>query len=349
MPETIIVRADASEQIGSGHLMRCLALAQAWQDTGGAAVFASAMGSPGTELRLRTEGLETVQLPVEPGSAEDAARTIALAREIGASWIVADGYHFGADYQRAVKDAGLKLLFIDDNGHAVSYCADIVLNQNLHAHAGLYEDRDADTQLLLGPRYALLRREFLQWRGWQREFPAVARKLLVTMGGGDFENVTSNIIGALPQIGVEGLEIVVVVGENNSHYEQLEAAASNSPVLVRLANSVSNMSELMVWADVVIASGGSTNWELAFLGVPSCVIVVANNQLQIAEALEAQGIVINMGWFSKVDESKLAESVENLLKSKVARKDMSRRGRFLVDGHGSRRTAAKLKDTEDEH
>lgn len=343
MAETIIVRADASEQIGSGHLMRCLALAQAWQDTGGAVVFASAMGSPGPELRLRTEGFETVRLPVQPGSAEDAAGTIALAREIGASWIVADGYHFGADYQRAVKDAGLKLLFIDDNGHAVSYCADIVLNQNLHAHAGLYEDRDADTQLLLGPRYALLRREFLQWRGWQREFPAVARKLLVTMGGGDSENVTSNIIGALPQIGVEGLEIVVVVGENNSHYEQLEAAIGNSQKPIRLAKNVTAMSELMAWADSAVSAGGSTCWELAFMGLPNIVLVLADNQNAVARQLDSAGIAVNLGFSSQVSGGAISRQLKRLLTSKELRLAMSTRGRALVDGEGTARVVGVMR------
>src|SRR5258707_5801221 len=108
--ECMVVRVDAGPDIGSGHLMRCLALAQAWQDSGGRAVFASAMTSPGPELRLRSEGIETVPLPVEPGSAEDAMRTIDLAREMEARWVVADGYHFGADYQRAVKNASQKLL-----------------------------------------------------------------------------------------------------------------------------------------------------------------------------------------------------------------------------------------------
>ena len=340
MAETMIVRSDASEQIGSGHLMRCLALAQAWQDSGGTAVFGSAMELPG---RLRSEGMETVPLRVEPGSAEDAKRTIDLAREVKASWIVADGYHFGAEYQRAIKDGGLRLLFIDDNGHAVSYHADIVLNQNIHAHAGLYENRDANTRLLLGTSYALLRREFLKWQGWKREFPEVSRRLLVTMGGGDPMNVTSTVIEILQQTIGNGLETIVVVGESNPHHSKLETAIRNSSVPIRLAKNVTDMSELMAWADSAVAAGGSTCWELAFMGLPNIVLVLADNQNAVARELDSAGLAINLGSFSEVSRAAISRELKRLLTGKKLRLAMSDRGRGLVDGKGTARVLGEMR------
>jgi UDP-2,4-diacetamido-2,4,6-trideoxy-beta-L-altropyranose hydrolase len=341
MAETIIVRADASEQIGSGHVMRCLALAQAWQDSGGEAVFAGAMRSPGTEARLQSEGMKTVFFPVEPGGADDAAKTIALAREIGTLWTVADGGHFGAEYQRAIKAAGLKLLFIDDNGHAASYHADIILNQNFQDDAGLYQNRDSNTQLLLGTRYALLRREFLKWREWKREFPAVARKVLVTMGGADPNNVTLKVVQALKTVDLE-LEAIVITGWDNPHFAELENAASESQNAIRIEKSVTDMPELMRWADVAVSAGGSTCWELMLQRVPACVIVKAEIEWIVAEGLSKRGIALSAGWWEQVTATRLAAELTGLMRDPQRREQMGAAGAKLIDGQGGRRVVAAM-------
>ncbi|MGB3996558.1 MAG: UDP-2,4-diacetamido-2,4,6-trideoxy-beta-L-altropyranose hydrolase, partial [Acetomicrobium sp.] len=145
----LLVRVDSGINMGSGHVMRCLALAQAWQDGGGDVVFVLATESLNAEARLTAEGFEVVYINAKPGSAEDARLTTKLAHKFGASWVVVDGYHFGGDYQKIIKEAGLNLLFIDDYGHADYYPADIVLNQNIHADEDLYRNRASYTKLLL--------------------------------------------------------------------------------------------------------------------------------------------------------------------------------------------------------
>ncbi len=168
--QPLLIRADASPRRGTGHVMRGLALGQAWQKTG-LVLFAVSQCTPALEERLRGEGFEVRRSAVEPGSQADAQVTAALALQLGAAWVVVDGYQFGADYQRVIKSAGLRLLFLDDYGHADHYHANLVLNQNLGADAGLYARREPYTRLLLGVRYALLRREFLLYRDWQRAIP----------------------------------------------------------------------------------------------------------------------------------------------------------------------------------
>ena len=265
----LVIRADADSRLGTGHVMRCLALAQAWQDAGGRALFLMAPAPPALKTRLLSEGMEVLALEHGSGSPEDARETAQLARSRGADWVVVDGYHFGADYQRLIKDSGLRLLCIDDYGHAAHYSADLVLNQNINATEELYPSREANTRLLLGTRYVLLRREFWPWRGWRREIPAVARKVLVTLGGGDPDNVTLKVIQALAQVEIEGLEAVVVVGAANPHLQELQAVVKDLPFPIRLESNVTNMPELMAWADVAITAGGSTCWESAFMGLPA--------------------------------------------------------------------------------
>ncbi|MDJ0677012.1 MAG: UDP-2,4-diacetamido-2,4,6-trideoxy-beta-L-altropyranose hydrolase [Calothrix sp. MO_167.B42] len=338
----LVIRADASKQIGTGHVMRCLALAQAWQYAGGDVIFVMATKTPALEARLKSEGMEVVYIPVQIGSVEDARETVNLTRKFNANWVVVDGYEFGGEYQQIIKDNGLRLLMIDDYGHAEHYYADIVLNQNISAHEGLYVNREPYTQLLLGVKYTLLRREFRQWCGWNREIPAVGRKVLVTLGGSDPDNVTLKVIQALELVQFNDLEVVVVVGGSNPHYEQLKSVCLDAKFPIHLKRNVTNMPELMAWADVAVAAGGSTNWELSFMGLPSIILVLADNQRAIAEKLGSMKITINLGCYEDVSPTEIALALKPLLDAPQARMEMSQQGQKLVDGGGNTRIAAIL-------
>lgn len=146
----VVFRVDASTQIGTGHVMRCLALAQPRQDTQGQPIFIMANPIPALEERLKSEGMKVVHLAAEPGSLADAQETAALAHQFEANWVVVDGYQFGSEYQKTIKISGLSLLFIDDYGHAEHYYADFVLNQNISADEQWYQHREPCTKLLLG-------------------------------------------------------------------------------------------------------------------------------------------------------------------------------------------------------
>jgi UDP-2,4-diacetamido-2,4,6-trideoxy-beta-L-altropyranose hydrolase len=338
----LLVRADAGAKMGTGHVMRCLALAQAWQDAGGTARFAMFGPPEGILARLKDEKIEAISLLTPPGSAEDAQQTVALARQCAAAWVVVDGYQFSGEYQRALKEAGLKLLAIDDYGHAGHYWADLVLNQNLHAEDGLYRSRAPYTQLLLGVRYALLRREFIRWQGWQRKIPDIAGKVLISVGGGDTHDATLCIIEALGRIDIPGLEAVVLAGAMNCDYAGLQAAAERCPAKVRLESSVRDMPSLMAWADVSLGAAGSTSWERAFMGLPSAVIVLAGNQESVARELAASGVANNLGPIGRLGSGKLADHLASLLRSPLERHRMAEAGQRMIDGDGSRRVHMRL-------
>ena len=340
--EKLFIRADSSTEIGAGHVMRCLALAQAWQDAGGEAVYVSASLGAKLEERLRSEKIDLVRIESSPGSPEDARQTVEVAKKRDVNWVVVDGYHFGAEYQQAVKDADLRLLFIDDNGHVDHYYADIVLNQNIHATEDLYRNREPYTHLLLGTKYVLLRREFLKWRGWKREIPAVAKKILITMGGGDPENTTLKVIRALQQISMDGLETKVVIGWNSPHYDELKSTILESKIPIELLRDIDDMSGLMTWADVAVLAGGSTVWETAFMGLPSIVIVLAPNQYPIAEKMGEINAVLNLGWYNKVSPDVITKSIEHLSVDADYRKRLMTQSRNLVDGEGGIRVVKAL-------
>ncbi len=318
--------------------MRCLALAQMFQRTGGHVVFAMAESTPALEEIIVKGGFEVTPLSVARGSVIDARETISIACSKGAAWVVADGYHFGHSFQEEIKRHNLPLLLLDDYGHAERYCADFVLNQNLGASIDAYRLREAQTKLLLGTSYALLRTEFLRQKKVQRPVAHKAARVLVTLGGSDSDNVTNKVIESLALL--EPVEALVVVGGSNPHLELLEEACKS----IQLVMNASNMPDLMASADVAITAGGTTVWEAAFMGLPMLTIVLAENQRLVCDQLQAEGLSRNLGWHKDLSPPRIANAVQELLTDTVSRAAMSARGQQLVDGRGSLRVWLRLNE-----
>jgi UDP-2,4-diacetamido-2,4,6-trideoxy-beta-L-altropyranose hydrolase len=339
---TLLMRADASVAIGTGHVMRCLALAQAWQDAGGQVVFAMAESTSAILGRLHAEGYEICTISASPGTTEDLAQTVALAMQRGCEWIVVDGYLFRADYQRGLKAADIRFLFIDDYGHSEHYVADLILNQNVSASPTLYPRREPHTQLLLGTRYAILRREFAIWKHWKRTIHPTCRRVLVTMGGADEENVTATIMEAVHLLAMRELEATVVVGGSNPHLAELRGQAERMGPRMKLLDSVSKFGNLMAESDLAVSAAGSTCWELCFMSLPSLLIDVADNQTAIAKELHRRECAIHIG-NRKIAAEAIAERLTSLIEAQEVRQSLSRRARELVDGMGATRVVSFLR------
>ena len=215
----LLIRADANSHIGTGHVMRCLALAQAWQGAGGKVIFITACESEALRQRLIGDKLEVVALS-DPRDWQVVARTLAAHPN---AWVALDGYHFDTAYQQRFKDTGHQLLVIDDLAQLDLYVADLVLNQNLGAQGLTYAHQPA-TRLLRGTDYVLLRKEFLSHLESRREAPERARKILVTLGGADPDNITLTIVRALQRLDADSLEVVVAVGASYPCFDDLQAA-----------------------------------------------------------------------------------------------------------------------------
>lgn len=340
-PDPLLIRADASASIGTGHIMRCLALAQAWQDAGGCALFVAVSFTPALKERLSSESFDLIPVSAEAGSLEDAQETIRIASSRQVKWIVVDGYHFEREYQQALKAAGFKVLFLDDYGHSKSYSADLVLNQNLSASEKLYSDRGPQTQLLLGPKYALLRREFSNWVDWKRIVEPDCRQLLVLMGGSDPSNVTARALEALSRRNFDRLAVKVILGGSNPHISELKRCATASSVNIELLTDVYRLSDLMARADIAISAAGSTCWELCLLGVPSLFVDVADNQTANARELDRLRCAIHVG-NGTVTATDIANGLISLANSESIRRELSENSRRLVDGKGALRVLSAL-------
>jgi len=287
-PGLLLIRADASADIGTGHVMRCLALAQAWQDAGGPVLFLAALIPSQLAARLQRENVAFIQLNAARGSAEDAAETTRIAQERGAAWVVLDGYSFDAAYAAVLRSAGLRLLAIDDMAHLDRYPVDVLLNQNLSADAALYAGKvGPETALLLGPRYSVLRREF---RLATPRTPRSGRsnlRVLVSFGGGDAENFTSTVLRNLAASNQRALEVVALAGAANPHVSGLKQLAGTLPFHCELRVNESNVASVMAWADGAITAAGSTVWELAAMQLPALIGAHEENQLAGLAALQA--------------------------------------------------------------
>jgi UDP-2,4-diacetamido-2,4,6-trideoxy-beta-L-altropyranose hydrolase len=347
MNRALLIRADGSEQIGTGHVMRCLALAEAWRDRGGTVVFALASASEALEKRLKSEGMETAVLSVAAGGKGDARKTAALARKRDASWVVVDGYAFDDRYLESVRGAGLQLAVVDDNGILDRYAAEMVINANLHADEHLYRRRNRNACLLLGSRYALIRREFRERRVRRRRFSARPCRILVTLGGADVLGLTPMAIRALRNLLPTEIDVRAVVGPSNPGFERCREEMSAASYRGEVIPAATNMAEQMAWADVAVAAAGSTCWEMASLGLPAILIVTADNQAPIAASLHKAGIAVSLGRSGRALDARIAAAVKNLCADAALRRDMSRRGRRLIDGRGAERIAQVLMERQE--
>jgi UDP-2,4-diacetamido-2,4,6-trideoxy-beta-L-altropyranose hydrolase len=344
-PSPTLFRTDAIAATGTGHAMRCLALAQALAVHGGVSRFLMTGVPPLLALRISHEGF-----PIEPhdhplGSDADAEAAVAAARRIGARWIVLDGYAFSERYLDILHGSGIPVLVIDDLGKLSRYACAVVVNQNLHADRTLYPGVGASTRLLLGTRYMMLRHEF--WR--YRDTPRTARggggpRILVSMGGSDPQDQASRVIEALERLACPGLQARVVVGAANPRLDRLRRRAFESSAEIAVLHNVEDMPALMRDADLAVAAAGTTVWELAYMGVPMLLGSTVEAERVLARRLADHQGCLYVGDFRDCAPEELADAIESLVKDAALRRRLAAAAGTLVDGKGGERIVAAMRD-----
>jgi len=345
----LLVRADADARQGIGHVMRSLALAREWRSRGGPVRFVTARPTPELSRRIQLAGAILIGIEQPYPHAADLDSVVALLGQLqrGASsppWVVLDGYHFDASYQSRVRHAGCQLLVIDDNAQLPRYDADIVLNHGIQAPRFDYRIND-DAWFLLGTRYALLRPEFLRWRDFHRRVETTAKNVLVTLGGGDADNVSAKILNGLRRLRDLDLEVQVLAGPLNPHREELCKLVSASPE-IHLQKNVADTAPLMAWADIAIAAGGTTAWELAFMQVPALLVVLEDNQRSGVEGIDQFGAAQSLGGADHLTAAMLDDALRVLIRDRDRRQRMAVHGRILVDGMGPQRVVSAMEERQ---
>lgn len=330
-----LVRVDASPSIGFGHLSRCLAVAAGLEARGWSVDFVTRKPSA-DKVRDAGFGIRLLENEISVSSDDECGLVASLARSLGARLIVVDHYEIDGAYHAALRATGATLVVIDDLGRP-GLGADILVNQNIYASEGLYPGANG-CRLLLGPRFALLRPEFLASRGGvSSERPSVPT-VLVTLGGGETSAMARVAVEGLSRLG-DGIGIVVVLGPGAADAGRLDSAAGGR---LRVVRDPTDMAALMQRCDLAICGGGGTCLELACLGVPALVIVMADNQRRNVEGLAAAGITVSLGEHAAVTPAAVETAVARLLHDADRRRRMADRGQALVDGRGVERVVAEI-------
>ena len=353
----IAFRVDASLPMGSGHVMRCLTLAEALKAQSAHCHFISRT-HPGHLLEvIRQRGHAVTALPADnlmsatandplrkQGYAAwlgcdwqtDAQQTDAILASLQPDWLVVDHYAIDQRWEEALAPRYRKLLVIDDLADRPHRC-DLLLDQNLGRQPEHYAPWvPAHCQVLAGPQYALLRPEFAELRPYslrRRQLKPALRQLLITMGGVDQANATGQVLQALKTCALPAdCRITVVMGLTAPWLQNVRALAAQMPWPTEVLVNITNMAQRMADSDLAIGAAGSTSWERCCLGLPTLMVVLAENQQPGAQALEAAYAARLIGAVSDIS-TQLPLAVRELGDSECQRR-MSLAAVAITEGRG---------------
>jgi len=348
--------------MGVGHVSRCLALALALRLRGVEPHFICRLHTGHQLDRLTAAGVGVTGLPAPMHAAaddhpkEDYAAWLGVSQQqdaqqvIGAlageqpEWLIVDHYGLDARWESALRPYARRLIVIDDLADRAHDC-DLLIDQNLSLFPGRYSGLvPVHCAQLLGPRYALLRDEFIRHARLKRDRPAPVERVFVFFGGSDPHNLTAAALSALSSPRLRHLHVDVVVGMNNSHSAQLRRQCADR-ASTTLYGSLPHLADVMARADLAIGAAGATNWERMCLGLPSIVVSIAENQRAGAAALASEGLITYLGDSDQIGVAELAAATEGALGGERLT-EQARRGQLTVDGLGAMRVAECIRPTE---
>jgi UDP-2,4-diacetamido-2,4,6-trideoxy-beta-L-altropyranose hydrolase len=309
--------------------MRCLALAQAWLDRGGRAIFASAELSPALEARLQDENIELRRI-----NASSVAETTWAE---GGDWVVLDGYHFDTALQKHLAECGFRVLAIDDNGHSNPANAHLLLNPNLHACPTLHAGHAPHTELLLGPRFAPLRREFIHLQPKSAEnLTRPVQRLLISLGGADPANRTLDVLRLVTSQLRADVHVRVIVGGSNPHLPSLHEYVFRQRQ-IELIVDARDMAQHYLWADAAILPASTSCLEAFRCGLPCILVASVDNQRKIAAHVRAQGLATAVEAENSLPAEDFLSALQLLINDAQYRVTQSVQTSRMVDGQGCRR------------
>jgi UDP-2,4-diacetamido-2,4,6-trideoxy-beta-L-altropyranose hydrolase len=352
----IAFRTDAGAEVGIGHFMRCLTLADELKKLGAQIRFISRNLQTHLSDMLTEKGMEYSFLSIDDAKEEvdelthsswlgtsqyqDAQGTLQALGDQSWDWIIVDHYALDKRWESAVRGSCKKLIVIDDLADRQHDC-DVLLDQNYYAdmQTRYISKVPEHCQLLLGPRYALLREEFRTLREKVKVRAGDVKKILVFFGGVDADNYTSLAMQALIELNTKQ-QVDVVIGAQHPNREQIQQACIKHGFIYHVQTKL--MAELMAEADLAIGAGGSASWERCCLGLPGLLVAVAGNQVEIANALDSIGACYYIGEGDAVNSGSVKHSINELLVTKNKVQSISRQAFSLVDGLGVNRVYEAL-------
>lgn len=359
---TIFIRVDSSIKIGSGHVMRCLTLADELRNREASVYFICREHQGNLISFIREKGFDVHTLPCfpnEPVSGDlyhsswlgttwqkDAQEVKHLlksfeAKEGAVQWLIVDHYALDGRWENQLRALAEKIMVIDDLADRPHNC-DLLLDQNFYLEEGRYQELiPQDCIQLIGPQYALLRPEFAQLRKELPQRDGEIRRIFIFFGSADPTNETGKALEAIEQIEGREFEVDVVLGASNPNRETVKEQVS-SMKNAKMHIQVKDMAKLMASADLAIGAGGVNAWERCCLGLPSLVITVAENQEIIAGNLAIEGAILLLGKKEVLTREAILKHLECLFINRHLLLHMSQKTFSLVDGKGTKRVVDKM-------
>jgi len=328
MSVKIIIRADGNSRIGFGHIIRTQALAHELVKAGAEVIFL-------TRSPENIRAYQSIGIPDHSGLEGEDTFIEQVVREQSVNLLIIDNYAYNQQRLDRVSRLGLKTVYIDDM-NLYEFKLDNVINGNLYAPHLNYR---GSARFLLGSEYLLLRDNFQNIK--EHQIGKTVENVLISMGAADMHNLTPLILNMLK--GFEkfsDLHWQVVVGPAFRNREEIARLAANHSNISLHYNP--DVKTLMDFADIAISAAGSTTYELAACGVPSILVVAADNQRMLAEEAQLRGIAINTGQYTELDNNKLYAALGSLLDDSGLRQKMANAGQKIVDGRGAERVVKTL-------
>ncbi|MCE0556226.1 UDP-2,4-diacetamido-2,4,6-trideoxy-beta-L-altropyranose hydrolase [Motilimonas sp. E26] len=344
----VVFRVDASSQLGFGHLMRCLTLANSLAQCGVECIFICREMSGFQPDKIESQGYRLYYLTAQSNSDEtgDAQATLEILTTLTPSWLIVDHYHLNSEWQHTIKQGGglahTKLMVIDDLCRPAPY-ADLLLDQSLGRQDTDYKHLPAECKLALGVDYTLLNAAFIEQRAAaeakRRHF--AHRELLVSIGATDPLNLTQLVIDGLAYLSTEIYPKVTIVLSKSApylnHVELAIAQQHNRNII--LIKDATNMASLMLNADFAIGACGTSSWERACLGLPCLSFVSADNQVFISQSMHKAGLCQLVD--ADISPQQLAQQLTLTSQPDIA-KAMSQAGFNMISGQGCQRLVTTL-------
>lgn len=344
----VSIRADASIHIGSGHVMRCMTLAQALASKGARVSFICREFPGHLCDYLESSGFQTIRLPYAEApmasmtssifGEQDASETIQAIGGVNSDWLIVDHYSLEKAWESKMRPLVGKIMVIDDLANRCHDC-NLLLDQNLFTDA---ERRytplvPSDCVKLLGPNFALLRPEFAVARSKLRERDGSVKRILIFFGGYDPTGETIKVLQSIKKF-ASSIMIDVIIGTHNAQKDEIKRYAQTLPH-TRYFHFVKNMTDLIVQADLFIGTAGISTWERCCLGLPSVVITNADNQVEPIVSLAKEEVLLYAGHAAQLTRNQLEKLLDEAIVDTVMLKRYSINSMQLVDGKGAKRCA----------
>lgn len=341
--DPVLFRVDGTTQLGWERLNRCLTYAMALQRRRRPTYFLSRLEPASLALNIKRVGNEWLEADAPVGSEEDLAETIQEIRRIGPAAVVVDDPNASEEYLNELLSTGVMVMSIDSLAN-INFPSQLVVNPLLGPGREAYSVTPG-SQLLLGPRYALVRPEVRRIRPLRAQEPpqpsATTYRGLIAMGDDDPNRQAVKLAQQFLAIG-KLEKIDVIAKPHHPMFEELQALAAANSARLELVSEPADVSQRIARSHFALACGNSWSIELACVGVPQLLIVQSEVHWPTAQRLEDEGAAICLGSHENVSAGTIRNAVHNLLSEPLERQSMSRCARQLIDGRGPDRLVTAL-------